>query len=1247
MTTNTIEIKTTIDDLRIRGQYAQAHEFICSLPPKVCAIPSVAIDIIQLHLVQGHDALAAEACVIARKPLFVNASDLEHSAFTKEIFDVDSVCIELLTAYAHMRRFCELKAAKVITERIHGVWLGTQGVENLDLLEESTIQAGTNCLESIEQQRKELYSKSNIESETDGIDIQESRVLLEFWYLKIRLVLADQSLLDKETACSEAAASLDTLRFWCERRGRMREARHITYMRQGLFDNIEDEINILETFLGKLDEERYPIEKALTHLDLVFCLSKAADSDPVTLEQHSHYQEAERLFKATDHGFGHIDLMDARLEAKKDMDRKTRLQCKDILAKMYRDAGCYMKAIRCLVLSINSGLDEGGHLQTLKNIETILTEVERLGSNMVKESMLIQLIAPAIIRSSESGWALDILKVYFATPTVSMSVKHHGLLMTCFAFAQYNSGNHHLAVEHARKAFNIALTGHSYVDQSDAAYVLAHILSKDVQRQTLVSEEVKTRCLEARELIQVWVEKDRLKSYDSGERDKCLQLAGLEECLGIFSDVDDAHTRSQEWMERSMRCGNDTGVLVHSELITDLKLNQQVTQGYYEQALKTALDAYKACEENSTTTPFVRAQCAMRLSNQYRTQVHIGIGQARENSNPDWSPIIRSILEALKHAWEAVQIFQSSYGAAIPPLLLATECMNSAVDDYTTFLPQQGKDFLKTYLPEIEKTEKLYDDMRRNTSMQSGPIQSLTYKRNVTSADNTAKLYTFTAQGYLMLDDPEAAWRWMQKGKARALSDIFGSRALVPNSLMDEIGGDDDSHALFKQEKALTEAIPHASPQDYIILARKLEELRSSMRKLPLLKQLLGIREGALNLDLGQRLLAPIDPTHSNLSHGKVAYVDWFLPKLWNSYNDKIMMFVRRQGDKVHVFELPILLSEVQILLEEAYRVTREEQRLRKGDGNRFLARFSPLLAGIEDTTSENELLVLSPSGPLNKVPFHAISIGQSKRRLIERNPIIYSSSAAILQQCYHRATAQASKAPSLKSTKAEFFGVYEEEEFQEEQQSIFESIDLLSRQFPGGEAVKGAEVTKPEFVRRSKDASWVHYHGHAVYSKTDVLKSGLILSNGTENPRSSTESGIQAEGCGPDDLSVPEAFDLNMIDSAPHHTIIACDSGTQDIAPGDEPLGLIPALLFAGATSVLGCMWPTPSHAGRLFSELFYCDLSEQRNTMDVDGEMVCMLNLAEALRRAVCQMMNKEGTKAPYYWAPFVLYGAWFRVA
>lgn len=379
------------------------------------------------------------------------------------------------------------------------------------------------------------------------------------------------------------------------------------------------------------------------------------------------------------------------------------------------------------------------------------------------------------------------------------------------------------------------------------------------------------------------------------------------------------------------------------------------------------------------------------------------------------------------------------------------------------------------------------------------------------------------------------------------------------------------------------------------------------------------------------------------LSKGKIKFVDWFIPTAENGLPQNIIRFVRDPDGTTSWCVLETSIQSVEKWIKKVFGFPPGLQPfLSRNSGTNVLAELNDLVAGLEELTAEDDLLILSPSGLLNQVPLHGLKI--SGRALIDRNLIMYSSSAAISRQCQNRALALAERTDS-QPCPAAFLAVYEQKTpaGRKERDRICDNIQKLAGDFPG-QAQRGPEVTKREFCARSEEVGWVHYHGHAIYSKADVLKSCLVLSDGAD-VYDSTFKGDP--GSGRDDLTVAEIFNIDMLNNAPHFTVIACDSGSQDIGPGDEPLGIIPALLYAGATSVLGCLWPIYSPAGRTFSEHFYASLLEQKKGKD-GGEKPVILNLAAALRDAVRKMMDKtnEATRQPHFWAAFVLYGCWFHV-
>lgn len=120
--------------------------------------------------------------------------------------------------------------------------------------------------------------------------------------------------------------------------------------------------------------------------------------------------------------------------------------------------------------------------------------------------------------------------------------------------------------------------------------------------------------------------------------------------------------------------------------------------------------------------------------------------------------------------------------------------------------------------------------------------------------------------------------------------------------------------------------------------------------------------------------------------------------------------------------------------------------------------------------------------------------------------------------------------------------------------------------------------------------------------------------------------------------VTVKDLFNFRV--KASHISLLACASAAQQFQAGDEPLGLITAFLAAGATSVLGTLWPVQSPAARLFSECFYAHLLESER----EEPRHIIYDLAYATREAILDVKQQWEFRQPYHWASFVLHGAWF---
>ena len=107
---------------------------------------------------------------------------------------------------------------------------------------------------------------------------------------------------------------------------------------------------------------------------------------------------------------------------------------------------------------------------------------------------------------------------------------------------------------------------------------------------------------------------------------------------------------------------------------------------------------------------------------------------------------------------------------------------------------------------------------------------------------------------------------------------------------------------------------------------------------------------------------------------------------------------------------------------------------------------------------------------------------------------------------------------------------------------------------------------------------------------------------------------------------------ELNLYDlyrmrfSAELVTLSGCGTGLNAVVAGDELLGLVRGLLYAGAQAVLVSLWDVNDESTATFMKFFYEDLGRQPNK-------------AAALQHAMRQL--RKIYPHPYHWAPFVLIG------
>lgn len=238
--------------------------------------------------------------------------------------------------------------------------------------------------------------------------------------------------------------------------------------------------------------------------------------------------------------------------------------------------------------------------------------------------------------------------------------------------------------------------------------------------------------------------------------------------------------------------------------------------------------------------------------------------------------------------------------------------------------------------------------------------------------------------------------------------------------------------------------------------------------------------------------------------------------------------------------------------------------------------------------------LVIIPHGDLHQIPFQVLQDPSDSRFLGERHALSYAPSATVLLGLKKAAGLTDGRLLAIADPD---LGAAQDE------------VEAIARLYP-----QRAKVVKESLAKEADIKAWVgdydivHLSVHGEFNVAEPLLSHLKLGGG-----------------GQDDgqLTAAEMFGLPL-DHARLVVLSACETGKANVTAGNEVLGMMRALLYAGAGSLVLSYWPVESDATALWMESFY------RAAQSAPP--------AEAARRALQAVRNRPEYKHPYFWAAFM---------
>ncbi|KAK8064412.1 CHAT domain-containing protein [Apiospora phragmitis] len=585
----------------------------------------------------------------------------------------------------------------------------------------------------------------------------------------------------------------------------------------------------------------------------------------------------------------------------------------------------------------------------------------------------------------------------------------------------------------------------------------------------------------------------------------------------------------------------------------------------------------------------------------------------------------------------------------------------------------------------VEESDAILSRKEINASWSDG-LDSVAHRQDLTRFYGSA--FTAIAAITLYLSHKEdlstdAAgniWSWVQKYKARSLARTIGVRSYDPPELINSIMQSTETRAMYEEMLSLKERTEDADLMARFGLHRKMDAHLERMKSThPLLRQLVDLREATP--------FATSDISALEAQAGSsVVLLDWFyLPPYIANQTGQMLLFTARADmaptmDVVPVTEADVLAWQEQHLSPPTWTRFREEKLAMPEARSKFDAMLGGLVAPLAHRTKRGEVLVLCPSSTLHRVPLHALTLtttttataakeddGSStftntatrtfeEEALIHRNPVVYTHSHSLLRSC---AAAAEHARHTPRALRALFLsGIPEEAEA-----TGYAAGRASVRDLAGGFDVlpmMDAGASKPKFLEGAVGSRLIHLHTHCNWRAGDPLNHHVEFprvvgsttdANREERPR----LGPEDDGTNNDDeddrpvdrLTARELFEVRLPPST-HVNMIACQGGVADVQLGDEVMGLVPALLYAGASSTVSTLWSIDDKDGAAFSRHFVdsflrqCRKKKKKTRSGSSDTAVGFVDVAKAVRAAVGEM-DATMEEPLYRWAAFVFHGFW----
>jgi len=523
------------------------------------------------------------------------------------------------------------------------------------------------------------------------------------------------------------------------------------------------------------------------------------------------------------------------------------------------------------------------------------------------------------------------------------------------------------------------------------------------------------------------------------------------------------------------------------------------------------------------------------------------------------------------------------------------------------------------YPTEGQRAEKLAEAHRRleNAALAMETLRSGRKELNLLSSMSSLEQFAATQlkvyeQGLRIcagfLKQSDHAFLWLERMKARAALDgLARTQLAAPLGFADKLA--ECERVLETQRQELPEDDP-TTPTRWLSLSRSLDEVWAKMEKVPALSSYGRIRRGRPVTWSDWRVALEREANRPETNGRNFLTVHFHWPQAETAHQKISIIGCRADWKTPELAEVDVdldLLARFARMCFQAPEGGNSPLRTMLpviGGDSVWQSRFSELLSPLSSWCHKGDIVGVFPHGTLHGLPLSTLLVdGQP---LAERNSVFFSPSASVQHLVWERASRRPPPDAALdvavfgcSLASGSFLGL---PRARDEAEFVAQLAALQAT------PVLDSNVSRKNVFDALPNADIVHFVGHG-FESSDGWSSGLQLADNEK-------------------VTALELYEIQL--RADLVTLSGCRTGCKRWRPGDETVGLVPALLQAGASSLLASSWEVRERPTELLMQHFYDHVYGSKR-----------VSKADALRHAV-EVVRREFVSLAD-WGAFHLHGNW----